>query len=95
MPYAVKQIVAQELELERLKRAAKVTGVHPENPKPTDATKSTATVTVPNHLRRIEPVPVKPKERVSIRARTNIVLIELNNLKFINYSMYHFFLISL
>lgn len=76
MPYAVKQIVAQELEIERLKRAAIAIGSYREaaasgsadasknvtkeaEKKAEETFKPVAVPTVPNHLRQLEPMPIK------------------------------------
>lgn len=78
MPYAVKQIVAQELEIERVRRAAangpskqnKSTGNQEAWRKITREKETREETTndesaLPNHLRELKPKPVQPKQTVS------------------------------
>ncbi|XP_066590270.1 chromosome transmission fidelity protein 18 homolog [Prorops nasuta] len=78
--YAIKQIIAQELEVERLRRAAEAMGLSKEITKldvgmgPTNISKTQINKTdlkdeafkkpVENHLKNIKDIPIKPKEIV-------------------------------
>lgn len=72
MPYAVKQIVIQELETTRLQRAAIASGANPtatatpatsskeSKPKPAPKLSQEDPTNVPNHLRQLNPVQLQP-----------------------------------